>query len=112
MPRGIASLSLAEVFVVVARQRGAGGCGEFGAAAFDEIAGLRNDALQQFEDLAHTSFTIDVFLKGPEKGGVFLDRPGRTNRPGRVLHVFRSGCHMQILHLFETESKERSSFPS
>lgn len=49
-PRRTTSFGLAERFMVVARQRSTGRCGEFGVAAFDEIAGLRNDALQDFEN--------------------------------------------------------------
>ena len=54
---------------MVARQRCTGGCNEFGAAAFDEITGLRNDALKDFENLAHAGTTIDdVTAKGRREG--------------------------------------------
>lgn len=67
--RGTASFGLAERLIVVAGQRSTGRCDEFGAAGFDEIAGLRNDALQDFENLAHASFMVDEFRKRPDKGG-------------------------------------------
>jgi hypothetical protein len=44
-----------------ARQRSTGLSNEFGAAAFGEIAGLRNDALEDFENLAHAGFTVYEF---------------------------------------------------
>src|SRR3954447_6199012 len=40
---GNTSFGLAEGFIAVALERSTGRCDEFGAAAFDEIAGLRND---------------------------------------------------------------------
>jgi hypothetical protein len=67
---------LAEGFIVEARERSTGRCDEFGATAFDEIAGLRNDALQDIENLAHASFMVDELRKRLEKGSVVLDRPG------------------------------------
>jgi hypothetical protein len=53
-----------------ARRPSAGLCNEFGAAAFDEIAGLRNDALDDFENLSHAGFTVYEFGEGFEKRGV------------------------------------------
>ena len=55
---------------MVARQRSTGRCDEFGAAGFDEIAGLRNDALDDFENLSHAGFTVYEFGEGFEKRGV------------------------------------------
>src|SRR5262249_18619542 len=104
-PRGYTSFGSAERFIVVPPQRSTSRCHEFGAAAFDEIAGLRNDALQDFENLAHASFTVDEFRKRLDEGGVVLDRSGRTHRSGSGIHFWCSGCHMRMLLLFDAESK-------
>jgi hypothetical protein len=96
---------LAESFIVIARQRSTGRCNELGTAAVDEIPGLRKDALQDVENLAHPSFPVDEFRKRLEKGRVLLDRPGRAQRPGSWMYFVSAGCHMTMLHLFEAESK-------
>ena len=99
------SFGLAKRFVVVARQRRTGCCYEFGAAAFDEIAGLRNYALENFENLAYTSFPVDEFRKRCEWRFLALDSLGRAQRPCRGILFLTPKCHMNMLRLFKTESK-------
>ena len=57
------SFGLPGRFIAITLQRSAGRCDEFGAAAFDEIAGLRNYALEDFENLAYASFAVNEFRK-------------------------------------------------
>jgi hypothetical protein len=71
------SFGLPGRFVAITLQRSAGRCDEFGAAAFDEIAGLRNYALEDFENLAYTGFAVNKFRKGCEMQFVVFDCLGR-----------------------------------
>ena len=102
---GNTSFGLPQGIVVVARQRSAGRYDKFGAASFDEITCLRNDALKNFENFANAGFTVDEFWERREKGSVALDRAGCAERPGSGLHFWSSGCHMRMLRLFDFESK-------
>ena len=56
---------------------GSAGCGnEFGAAAFNEIAGFGNDVFQNFENLAHAGFLVNEFRERREKRSVSFDCSG------------------------------------
>jgi hypothetical protein len=48
-------------FIAVPPQSGTGGCDQFGAAAFNEIARLGDNALQDFEDFARAGFVVNEF---------------------------------------------------
>jgi hypothetical protein len=54
---------------------------EFRAAVLDEIAGLGDDVLQQFEQLADASFPVNEFRKCFEKRRVLFDGSGGAKRP-------------------------------
>jgi hypothetical protein len=51
-------------------------CDEFRAATFNEVSGLGDDALQEFENLARAGFPVNEFWERREKRGILLDCSG------------------------------------
>jgi len=76
--RNRASFALPASFVAVMPERSAGLRNEFGAAAFDEIAGFGDDVLQYFDQFPDAGFAIYELSCGFDKGWIALDFLGRA----------------------------------
>jgi hypothetical protein len=61
------SFGLSRRFIVIPAQSSTSLCDEFWAATFDEIAGLGDYRLQDFQHLLHTGFSVDDFWERFEK---------------------------------------------
>ncbi len=60
---GARSFSLSEVSIRIVPDGSTGMGDQFRAAAFDEIAGFGDDALQDIESLPRAGFSVDEFGK-------------------------------------------------
>ena len=77
----------------------------FGAAALDQIAGFRNDALHQFQNVAQAGLMIDEFGDRLTQSGIGLDLARGAKRAYRGSMLDCAWGHATMLHLSERKSK-------